>query len=528
MGPEVYVGYDSGRLRSIYLTREPRDRGRSHFVGRRLYDAIRGESSTALPAFAVLDLPEDIALPRFLSPDDLIRVQTLRDFNPDVIMLEGGLFGGLAEPRLPLELAGELVRAGTILVIADIGFNEATESKSGYAAASRLLGAHIDYGPDDERWPTYGSLPSGSGKVWCPAERMLLSEWLRPTYAGIDGLLVGRPLHLRPFQLELLATCDPTTTMTLRQDLPVDVGGSCVFGTVNSLGDGYVVSIAADFSDDHFTTECPDNIAWLLNVVRHLRGEAANERGRRQPLRELQRAVREARDAAAGLEGDEAGEAYARVLSQALEANLSGALARPRAKAVRADLEQSMGANWTALGVRTRDLLVQAEILRLDTENYATEDPSADFASAVHGFSRAIESATFETLFAPFMDRDIQLPPDVDNKDIKRSLGVLRRLQVDGAKAPELGTMAYCLRYVGCRGAGLPENGFAALLDELLAERDSFCKEFPGQLIRYSETYRNGAAHLERMTLEQCMAARTVLLDEPPRLLKLLVSSLRN
>lgn len=64
-------------------------------------------------------------------------------------------------------------------------------------------------------------------------------------------------------------------------------------------------------------------------------------------------------------------------------------------------------------------------------------------------------------------------------------------------------------------------------LDDLLVDRAGLCATFPGQLLSYSQKYRNGAAHVERMGIEQCLEARAILLDEPARLMQALVSALR-
>jgi hypothetical protein len=104
---------------------------------------------------------------------------------------------------------------------------------------------------------------------------------------------------------------------------------------------------------------------------------------------------------------------------------------------------------------------------------------------------------------------------------------MLRGVQT-GEATPELGSMGHCLKNVGCRMANDANNGFVSLLDDLLVDRAAFCAEFPSQLLRYADEYRNRAAHVERMSLEQCREARAFLLDEPPRLLRLLTSSLRS
>jgi hypothetical protein len=243
-------------------------------------------------------------------------------------------------------------------------------------------------------------------------------------------------------------------------------------------------------------------------------------------LRELQKAVVQARAAAADLDGDEAGKAYARVLSPALDRAIAQMLRRAAATSVRKALEEAFGAQWAVLGRRSQELMIMAELLRSDLEEYSSIDPGFDFAVAVHAYSRTLENAVLEKLFEPLRDEGAQLPADTADRGLNRSLAALRRLRDENA-SPELGTMAFCLKNVGCGMAEAPENGFAALLDRRLTNRAVFCETFPSELLRYTEEFRNRAAHVERMTFEECTEARARLMEEPVRLLRLLVSSLR-
>jgi hypothetical protein len=84
--------------------------------------------------------------------------------------------------------------------------------------------------------------------------------------------------------------------------------------------------------------------------------------------------------------------------------------------------------------------------------------------------------------------------------------------------------MAFCIRNVGWRLRGAENNGFATFLTKGLSNLDHLCDryDFPGRLLRYVEEYRNRAAHVSRLTKQDCVAARAYLLEEPIRLLLVL------
>jgi hypothetical protein len=164
---------------------------------------------------------------------------------------------------------------------------------------------------------------------------------------------------------------------------------------------------------------------------------------------------------------------------------------------------------------------------RADLEEYSSIDPSFDFAAAVHVYSRALESEVLDKLFEPLRGaRHVVLPNGVQKRAGALSVDVLQRLRDEGV-TPTLGSMGHCLRNVGCAMADREDNGFAQLLDELLIDRAAFCSNFPKQLIKYTERFRNAAAHVDRLSLDECVEARGVLLEEPTRLLLQLTSGLQ-
>ncbi|MGO9790987.1 MAG: hypothetical protein ACLP8S_16280 [Solirubrobacteraceae bacterium] len=515
-------------FRTIYLTRGPRASGHDHFAGRLIYEELRRASDEALLAWVVLDAADDNDPIHPNARDDFINHETFAEFRPDVVYVEGGLLADPEHWRIPRKLALATVRSGGVLFIADVDYNKLTHHKAEYRSAVDLLGACADYGRDDASSPIYG-ITRGSlePEVDCPVDSMLISDWLRPVYDGIDRLLVWRPILLHPVQNDLLATCPASSTDLHHRDMLYDEKHLCPFATVHSVGDGYVVLIAAGFSHDLFTRNCPDNARWVVNVAKHLSRDAADETSRREPLRRLQHDVARARELAAELEGDDAGDVYAQVLDAALESTTPATLRSQRAANARERLRAHFGMAWERLGQDCRDNLVVGDVLRTDLEEYSSIDPSFDFAAAVHVYSRALESEVLDKLFEPLRGaRDVALPHGGEKRARALSVEALRRLRDEGV-TPTLGAMGHCLLNVGCAMADREGNGFAQWLDALLIDRAAFCSSFPKQLINYTDRFRNAAAHVGRLSLDECVEARSVLLEEPTRLLLQLASALQ-
>jgi hypothetical protein len=105
---------------------------------------------------------------------------------------------------------------------------------------------------------------------------MLLSDWVRPTYQGVDSIMASGATPLSTMN-SLLATSDGTAPLLV---LDRFIAGPREFpwATVRQLGHGFVALLAASVAHDAVVSECPDNPRWLSNVMRHLVDEAARER----------------------------------------------------------------------------------------------------------------------------------------------------------------------------------------------------------------------------------------------------------
>lgn len=186
---------------------------------------------------------------------------------------------------------------------------------------------------------------------------------------------------------------------------------------------------------------------------------------------------------------------------------------------------------WPFLGEECRSFLNTAEILRGELDRFAAADPSIDFSPAVIAYSKALERELLDRLFAPFVAWGAAveaLPEPTGGGGVDRSISALRGF-IEGSKTLALGEMSYCLRNIGCKMREVEPNVFAHFLTAQLVSHAAFCDEarFPQQLQKYVVKYRNQAAHVERLTREDCEGARAFLLDEPVRLLMTLTRSLR-
>jgi hypothetical protein len=266
-----------------------------------------------------------------------------------------------------------------------------------------------------------------------------------------------------------------------------------------------------------------------LNVIRLLRESSAAEATRREPLRALQSAAREARAQAIYLDGDAAGQVFARALEPKLDQLVSATTDASAIGEATATLSQLFGVVWDTLGERCRRFLRTAEVLHAELKRREGGD-DLDYGPSVHSYSRALEAELVDRLFEPFRASERHRLPDVDpaESDLVRSVDQLRRfIDRPTSPAPTLDRIAYFLANVGGKLADAPENDFAAFLSRRLHNREQFCREFPPKLHRYIGRYRNRAAHIEEISREEAASARAYLLDEPMRLLVELAESLR-
>jgi hypothetical protein len=520
-------------LRVLYLTTALSVNGRDAFRGRRLFDRLRGVSEEAVVGHVVWGPEFDDAPVPSEFMNDVVRRSVLDELRPNVIYLEGGLCpmpsGEWRFPRLLLE---SLVRDGAVAIVADADQRVLAAEKAAYRDAATFLGAHADYGADDGPDPVYGadltSYWRSPRTVVVAPEGMGISAWLKPVYEHVDEIVVDSPVRLSSWS-ELLATCNLDSSGTLRHDLWVNEHDPVPFASVRPLGDGFMVLIAGGVSSDHLLERCPGNTDWLVRVAQFLVDEAEKDTSRRSALRRLQDVVEAARARVRVLaDEDAAGDSFAAELEPALR-DLKRQFAAEQLQQARDRMERHFGADWPRLGEDARTFLITGEVLRHHLEEYVSVEPAWDFSSAVAAYSQALESSLLERVFEPYRAYPgaIALPDTLDDERTRQSAEALRKF-VEGGKLT-LGQMAFCLLNLGCAQRDVEDNAFGRYLAGRLVDLGRFCdgEKWPTRLRRYNDKFRNRAAHVDRLTLQDCIEARAYLLEEPTRLLISLGRALR-
>jgi hypothetical protein len=272
-------------LRTIYLQRYLSINGRRALSGRALFDRFKEMSEEILLGHAIYD---DEAFSKIAEPalkQDVVNHSLVRDFRPDVIYVEGGLFANDEGAwKVPREIADEVCSNGGVIIVADVDHNLLYQQKKHYIEAGPFFKALAMYGKQNPEEPVYGldetSFWKGYRQILCKPEKMVLHEWIKPVYSGIPNILVGLPIRLALWE-SILASCNSDTTGTLQSDSSVDRVDACPFASVSQRDTGYLVLIAADVSDDVWLQGCPHNTKWLTNVAEFLVDQARSERARR-------------------------------------------------------------------------------------------------------------------------------------------------------------------------------------------------------------------------------------------------------
>ncbi len=271
-------------MRTLYLQSSLSINGRESLKGRRLFDRLRDLSDDCLLAHMVASKPHEKAPSDPRIAEDVVTHSLLRELNPTVICVEGGLFAtdeGMW--KVPRPLVEELVARGGVFVIADADVNALGKHKVHYKGAGSLTHAYVSYGSDDDLDPEYGadetSFWKGHRQIVCKPSEMVFAKWLRPIYDGIDEVLVGLPARLAAWD-DLLASGNQGSTGCLRSDMWTDAHGCCPFASVSRKGNGFVVFLAGHVTSDVWLERCPANTNWLANICQFLESEALAEKAR--------------------------------------------------------------------------------------------------------------------------------------------------------------------------------------------------------------------------------------------------------
>jgi hypothetical protein len=276
-------------LRTLYLQRMLSINGRDALAGRVLYDRFHVISEETLLGHIVCDDKLVDSQRDSRIKHDLISRSLLREFQANVVYLEGGLFiSNEGEWRFPEDEATNFCEDGRTLIVSDVDLNELIVKKEQYFKTAKFFGASARYGNVNDREPVYGADENrywrGFRQILCNPDKMVIDEWLRPIYDGVPEILVGIPGCLSQYG-SLVASCNSDTTGILDLDRWIDRVNACPFASAAQIGSGFAVFIAGNVSGDVWLEGCKHNTTWLTNLAAFLVDAAASDRSRRQSYR---------------------------------------------------------------------------------------------------------------------------------------------------------------------------------------------------------------------------------------------------
>lgn len=267
-------------MRTLYLTNSISANGRDHFRGRRLFDKLQANSSSAIVSHCVMmNRPNDTTL-----VGDVLTPNDFREFRPDIVFVEGGLFvnnDGLW--KVPRDMVEDFCRSGGVFIVADVDANEIETRDILYSTAMDFFGASLKqnalggpkyvFGKDRLR-----NVDGHAMTIRCLPEKMIISDWLRPTYKGVAEIIAGLPVCLGHFS-ELAASCNKDSTSWEGGNFLIDID-CCPFASVRELGAGFAGIITANISDDWCGIKSADHTTWIQNLLTFLHDESTRNSNR--------------------------------------------------------------------------------------------------------------------------------------------------------------------------------------------------------------------------------------------------------
>lgn len=275
------------KLRTIYLQSLLSVNGRDSLLGRVLFDRLKEVSEDCLLGHMIVS-DEDAERVRN-NPDlcrDKIDHRLMRDFSPNFVYVEGGLFSGKDGTRkIPADFMMEVCRAGGVCVVADVDTNELRWKKKQYLEIYEQFRALAKYSQRDETEPLNAAdeqscWAGGEKQILCKPTQMIIDDWVKPIYEGIPEILVSLPAVLQTDHVHI-ASGNEGTTRVLDLDFWSDHYNACVFGAATQLGSGFAVLIAGRVSADIWLEGCEHNTQWLQNLGEFLVAEGGREYARR-------------------------------------------------------------------------------------------------------------------------------------------------------------------------------------------------------------------------------------------------------
>ena len=269
-------------LRTLYLQSRPSAAGHGGRIGETLFAEIRSRSDDCLAAHRVLPALVAGEMEEHLARE-AVSEELLCEFAPNLIYIEGGLFAdSRGSWKIDWPVIEDLIDSGGVLILADCDARELCRHRPRYEYAARFLRARaqfttagVVYATDAEHsW-------QAPAQIVCQPAKMMISEWLRPAWDGIEEIVVGNPAQLCSWQ-DLPASTNLGTSRLIEPK----GAGDCdrvepgIFASTARCGLGHVVFLAGEISSDRWTERCPGNPIWLANLAELLHHEALQSRAR--------------------------------------------------------------------------------------------------------------------------------------------------------------------------------------------------------------------------------------------------------
>jgi hypothetical protein len=248
-------------LRVLYLQRALSMNGRDSLAGRVFIGHLKTDGAEVLVGHFIAENPP--SNPDSRIGNDRLLVEEVAEFAPDCIVSESGLKLNHEMLRASVEWLSEFVRHGGVLIAEGLGHLSSqwwgTKASADEAQLLRLvtenggnLGSHeAPYLADLERFHL------SHRSIFCRSSHIDCDEWLRPTFAGIDRVLINSAAPLLPAG-DVLATTE-NSAICLVADVKQSEPRPYVWATVRQEGLGYVGLLAGNVVRDQFVEVNPDN-----------------------------------------------------------------------------------------------------------------------------------------------------------------------------------------------------------------------------------------------------------------------------
>jgi hypothetical protein len=201
------------------------------------------------------------------APDgqDFVAVSAVSSY--EAVVMERGWNDPRDVERFPLSDARSYVDGGGVLVVMDVGRNQAASQADGLREAGDVFGAVPDVRKDGLAYlHDEGAREASGSHRFFYSEMSYVADWIKSTYDTSDSLLVASPVLLTPPWADIAASGHPTTDVLVDDNFS-DSPPVTPWAVLNARGDGMAALIAAAFSADPLVDKCPDNARWLSALL---------------------------------------------------------------------------------------------------------------------------------------------------------------------------------------------------------------------------------------------------------------------